>query len=319
MRSISIFCVVVLAGGPFSVAQGLDETPRLVPEPTLDEGRDIDRREFLQERLPSKDVAPGRLPLSKANAAIESNPNEWKPQYRVVLKLTKSGQSTVSRESYSVPRTITAHRAVTREGRNGSITQVVAEENTVMEQMQREVVSPGTAVLVCDSISVAMNSLEDGHGEGFAFETKGPTRLMLGSYMLDCEALTFADGVLKLKSAQSAHGVFKMQASEMNFKLNIFGVDSSRFDQSVESLVPEQDSITNPPGTLYDPGDTYDGGDADWSSGERESGFDRRPADDDLEGEFSGRSGNDDAAWNRDPRRPGDARPKDFGRPLPAK
>lgn len=186
-----------------------------------------------------------------------------------------------------------------------------------MEQRQREVVSPGTAVLVCDSISVAMDSLEDGNGEGFAFETKGHTRLMLGSYMLDCEALTFADGVLNLKSAQSACQVFKMQASEMNFKLSIFGVNSSRFDQSVESLVPEQDSLTNPRGTFYDSGDTFDGGNADWSSRDRESGFDRRPADDTLEGDFSGRA--DDAAWNRDPRRPGDAGSKDFGRSLPAK
>lgn len=279
MRSISMFCLVaLLMSGPSSVAQ--QDGARTFPGPTIDKGRDIDRADFFEDPPPPRDVERDRLQPPKANSDTELKPDDWKPQYRVVLKLTKSGHSTVSRETYSVPRIITEHKAVTREGKNGTITQVVAEENTVIEQRQRQVVSPGTAVLVCDAISVAMDSREEGKGEGFVFETKGRTRLLLGKYSLDCDALTFADGVLSLKATQSAQGVFKMQASEMKFELNIFGVDSSRFDQSVESLVPEQDSNTNPPGVLYESAGAFDGEDR-FDNGAND-GFSPRQAESDF-------------------------------------
>lgn len=95
-----------------------------------------------------------------------------------------------------------------------------------------------------------------------------------------CYPAAFADGVLSLKATQSAQGVFKMQASEMKFELNIFGVDSSRFDQSVESLVPEQDSLTNPPGVLYESAGAFDGEDR-FDNGAND-GFSPRQAESDF-------------------------------------
>lgn len=263
MRNVSIACLTVLAFGTFAAAQQTYDNSRL---PESSKILDTDAG------MPSN-----RLRDPDQNTRSRPQANAWQPQYRVVLKLTKNGQSKRSVRSYSVPFN------VSRERLDGRTRQTVSEISTEVREIQREIFSPGTAVLACDSLNVSMNSTEEGSQTGFEFETKGRARLLLHNYVLDCEAMTFVDGVLTLKSAKSVSDGLKMQATEIRFELDIFGVDSKRFDQPIAALTPESNSL----GATYAPlqqdnrrdfardNDAIDPQETDWSPQDRSTDFSR--------------------------------------------
>lgn len=171
---------------------------------------------------------------------------DWKPKLGITLMTSPGGQSVVQTIVRTVPIYSTAYKEIKTKQGDETLTVRIPVQKLESREISEQVTVPGTAVVQCDGLDMAVDVAES--GPRYSFSSNGPMILQYRSSVIRAESGTYSNGELKLTKASLAQAGLTMESETLVVKMTVYGITTS------PQLPPSLDRGLYEPGEPYDPG-----------------------------------------------------------------
>lgn len=187
--------------------------------------------------LNSKQSSPEQPPEKNAKKT------DWKPKLSITLITSPQGQNVVQTIVRTVPTYSTAYKEIKTMRGDETFTVRVPMQKLESREVSEQVMVPGTAIVLCDALDMAVEATES--GPQYSFSSKGPMILQYRSSAIRAETGTYSNGELKLTKATVTQAGLTMESESLVVKMTVYGLSTAP-----QSPTPDRD--------LYRPSEPFD-------------------------------------------------------------